>query len=276
MFCDEFIAKDVRVFRLPTLPSHLDPFTAILEILNHACASVFLGLQAMTPTSPSSSTSAKPKKPQALKLLSFADSEENENPCPRSAKAHRSATVKPSSLSSSSNKIKTLKDQIAHSSSSSVPSNVEPQDGTYTKEDLRELQKNTRTLVTPSSSRPNPKPLFEPIIVLKGLVKGNAAKRPSRDSFCPDQETIQAKRERLRLAHPVAPDYISLNCGSNHSAAKGLSDKELEFCGRIVMSREKVDGGRKGFFEEVEKTCMWNNVKKYWDDFAFLIKYFGD
>ncbi|XP_020219031.1 transcriptional repressor ILP1 [Cajanus cajan] len=229
---------------------------------------------ATLPTKPSSAA-AKPKKPQAPKLLSFADDEENENPRPRSAKPQRSATAKPSS----SHKITTLKDRIAHSSSPSVPSNVQPQAGTYTKEALRELQKNTRTLVTPSSSRPDPKPPSEPVIVLKGLVKPVASEPQGRDSddsegeqhkeveaklasvgiqngkdsFFPDQETIKAiraKRERLRLARPAAADYISLDGGSNHGAAEGLSDEEPEFRGRIAMFGEKGDGGRKGVFEE--------------------------
>ena len=76
------------------------------------------------------------------------------------------------------------------------------------------------------------------------------------DSFYPDEETIRAiraKRERLRLARPAAPDYISLDGGSNHGAAEGLSDEEPEFRGRIAMFGEKVDGGKKGVFEEVEE-----------------------
>ncbi|ESW32937.1 hypothetical protein PHAVU_001G030200 [Phaseolus vulgaris] len=217
-------------------------------------------------------SSAKPKKPQAPKLLSFADDEENENPRPRSAKPQRSS--KPSSA----HKITTLKDRIA-SSSPSVPSNVQPQAGTYTKETLRELQKNTRTLVT-SSSRSEPKPPGEPVIVLKGLVKPVASEPQGResdsegdhkevegklgglglhngkDSFFPDEETIKAiraKRERLRQARPAAQDYISLDGGSNHGAAEGLSDEEPEFRGRIAMFGEKVEGGKKGVFEEVEE-----------------------
>ncbi|TKY58921.1 PAX3- and PAX7-binding protein 1 [Spatholobus suberectus] len=236
------------------------------------------------PTLPSKPASAaKPKKPQAPKLLSFADDEEtDENPRPRSSKPHRSATAtKPSS----SHKITTLKDRIGHSSSPSVPSNVQPQAGTYTKEALRELQKNTRTLVTSSSSssRPDPKPSSEPVIVLKGLVKPLASEPQGRDSdsegehkdveaklatvgiqngedsLFPDEETIRAiraKRERLRQARPAALDYISLDGGSNHGAAEGLSDEEPEFRGRIAMFGEKVEGGKKGVFEEAEERRM--------------------
>ncbi|CAJ1807964.1 unnamed protein product [Sphenostylis stenocarpa] len=233
-------------------------------------------------------SSAKPKKPRAPKLLSFADDEENENPRPRSSKPQRS--TKPSS----SHKITALKDRIAHSSSPSVPSNVQPQAGTYTKETLRELQKNTRTLVTSSSSsRPEPKPPAEPVIVLKGLVKpvasepqgresdsegdqkevegklGSLGLQNGKDSFFPDEQTIKAiraKRERLRQARPAAPDYISLDGGSNHGAAEGLSDEEPEFRGRIAMFGEKVEGGKKGVFEGVEERKVDVRFKEEEDD----------
>ncbi|KAL2343419.1 hypothetical protein Fmac_004704 [Flemingia macrophylla] len=133
---------------------------------------------------------------------------------------------------------------------------------------------------TASSSRPNPKPLFEPVIVLKALMKPIAFEPQCRDSnnseeerhkevearvgiqngndsFFPDQETIKAictTRECLRLARPAAPDYISLNGGNNHGAAEGLSDEEPKFRGWIAMFGEKVDGRRKEVFEEVEET----------------------
>ncbi|XP_027928253.1 transcriptional repressor ILP1 [Vigna unguiculata] len=232
-------------------------------------------------------SSAKPKKPQAPKLLSFADDEDNENPRPRSVKPQRS--TKPSSA----HKITTHKDRIA-SSSPSVPSNVQPQAGTYTKETLRELQKNTRTLVTSSSSsRPEPKPPAEPVIVIKGLVKPVASEPQGResdsegddkvvegklgglglhngkDSFFPDEEmikAIRAKRERLRQARPAAPDYISLDGGSNHGAAEGLSDEEPEFRGRIAILGEKVDGGKKGVFEEVEERRVGVRFKEEEED----------
>ncbi|XP_061368013.1 transcriptional repressor ILP1 [Gastrolobium bilobum] len=237
----------------------------------------------------SSAPTAKPKKPQAPKLLSFADDENenengNQNPRPRSSsKPHRSSAA---GKSSSSHKITTLKDRIAHSSSPSVLSNVQPQAGTYTKEALLELQKNTRTLVTSSTSRPpppsssDPKPSSESVIVLKGLVKPLASESQGRDSdsegerreveskfasvgiengkdsLFPDEDTIKAiraKRERLRLSRPAAPDYISLDGGSNHGAAEGLSDEEPEFRGRIAMFGEKVEGGKKGVFEDVDE-----------------------
>lgn len=240
-----------------------------------------------TPSLPSkpSSSAPKPKKPQAPKLLSFADDEndnENENPRPRSSKPHRSGVSK---SSSSSHKITTHKDRISHSPSPSFLSNVQPQAGTYTKEALRELQKNTRTLVTGSTSRPSStssdhKPSSEPVIVLKGLLKPASSEPQGResdsedehkeveakfasvgiqngnDSLIPDEETIKAiraRRERLRQARPAAQDYISLDGGSNHGAAEGLSDEEPEFRGRIALFGEKGEGGKKGVFEDVDE-----------------------
>lgn len=57
-----------------------------------------------------------------------------------------------------------MKDRLAPSSAS-LPSNVQPQAGTYTTETLLELKKNSRTL---ASSRPPPS---EPQIKLKGPIK---------------------------------------------------------------------------------------------------------
>ncbi|XP_021747362.1 transcriptional repressor ILP1-like [Chenopodium quinoa] len=71
-----------------------------------------------------------------------------------------------------------------------------------------------------------------------------------------DQATInaiRAKREKLRQSRAAAPDYISLDSGSNHGAAEGLSDEEPEFQTRIVMFGEKIDGPRKGVFEDVDE-----------------------
>lgn len=260
------------------------------------------------PSKPSSSLSgaAKPKKPQhqAPKLLSFADDEENETPSSRSKRAVSDKSSSRLTKPSSSHKITAAKDRIAHSSSAtaSVTSNVQPQAGTYTKEALRELQKNTRTLASSSRPSSDSKPSSEPIIVLKGLVKpaepvkeakesgsedeeedelkekkadvfrsvkddaqgklasiGIANGKSSSGSLFPDEETIKAiraKRERLRLARPAAPDYISLDGGSNHGAAEGLSDEEPEFRGRIALLGEKIEGAKKGVFEDVDERVM--------------------
>lgn len=78
----------------------------------------------------------------------------------------------------------------------------------------------------------------------------------------PDQATIEAiraKRERLRQSRAAAPDYISLDGGSNHGEAEGLSDEEPEFRGRIAMFGEKkktesaeTKKTKKGVFEDDE------------------------
>ncbi|XP_054824553.1 transcriptional repressor ILP1 isoform X2 [Prosopis cineraria] len=264
------------------------------------------------PSKPSSISGTKPKKPQAPKLLSFADDEENETPSRSKRPVSDKSSSRLAKPSSSSHKMTALKDRIAHSSSAivPVPSNVQPQAGTYTKEALRELQKNTRTLA--SSSRPSSesKPSSEPVIVLKGLVKPaepvkEAPKSDSEDeqdelkekkadffrsvrddaqdklasigltnnknssgSLIPDEETIKAiraKRERLRQARPAAPDYISLDGGSNHGAAEGLSDEEPEFRGRIAMLGQKMEGGKKGVFEDVDERAMNVRLKDIGD-----------
>uniref|UniRef100_A0A0C9RXB3 TSA: Wollemia nobilis Ref_Wollemi_Transcript_6527_3458 transcribed RNA sequence n=1 Tax=Wollemia nobilis TaxID=56998 RepID=A0A0C9RXB3_9CONI len=130
----------------------------------------------------------------------------------------------------------------------SIPSNVQPQAGEYTKEKLLELQKNTRSL---GGSKPAPPPPAPPgnkkahsetVVVLKGLVKPSLQENEKLETEAeaeaeaegerlkedvksrlgamgiesavsiPDQATInaiRAKRERLRQAR-TAPDYIPL------------------------------------------------------------------
>lgn len=39
-------------------------------------------------------------------------------------------------------------------------------------------------------------------------------------------DAIRAKRETLRQSRTAAPNYITLDGGSNHREAEGLSDKE--------------------------------------------------
>ncbi|PSR84923.1 Transcriptional repressor like [Actinidia chinensis var. chinensis] len=248
---------------------------------------------------PTVATSATVKKPPK-KLLSFADDEETDSsPISRpSVKSSSSSSrcTKPS-LSSSSHKLSSSKDRLklslssSSSSSSSLPSNVQPQAGTYTKEALLELQKNTKTLAA-SRPLPPPPPSSEPVIVLKGLVKpsinsepneideleeeggigksGSLYRREKEDAIAkfgsiglgksiPDQATInaiRAKRERLRQSRAAAADYISLDGGSNHGEAEGLSDEEPEFQGRIGFFGEKVEGGKKGVFEDVDERVM--------------------
>ncbi|KAJ0094651.1 hypothetical protein Patl1_14944 [Pistacia atlantica] len=160
--------------------------------------------------------------------------------------------------------------------------------GTYTKEALLELQKNTKTLAAPSSKPP---PSSEPTIVLKGLLKPQNSTffedKPSRVSsdsdsdnkddtekrfasmgiakgkdLIPDKATIEAiraKRERMRLSRGrAAPDYISLEGGSDQRlGGEDLSDEEPEFPRRVAMFGEKLESDKKnmkkGVFEDEEE-----------------------
>ncbi|KAJ4842451.1 hypothetical protein Tsubulata_032799 [Turnera subulata] len=193
------------------------------------------------PPPPSSSSKPKPKK-----LLSFADDEDENDAVaikPPKSSSSSSRLAKPSAASSSSHKLTSSKERLPPPSS-----NVQPQAGTYTKEALLQLQKNTRTLAyskpPPSSSTPTPPPppnQQPPKIILKGLLKPsshqdadglyvddsdgggpNHARQDDDDdaddenSFIPDEEIIKkirAKRERMRLSRKSssAPDYISLD-----------------------------------------------------------------
>ncbi|KAL8549383.1 hypothetical protein ACS0TY_008278 [Phlomoides rotata] len=122
-------------------------------------------------TTNKASTTNKPKKPSsqppAKSLLSFADDDEESpfsRPPPKPSSSSSSRLSK-----SSAHKLSSSKDRIApHPPSSSIPSNVQPQAGVYTKEALLELQKNTKTLAAPARK---PKPDPEPVVVLKGLIK---------------------------------------------------------------------------------------------------------
>lgn len=84
------------------------------------------------------------------------------------------------------------------------------------------------------------------------------------DSSFPDQamiNAIRAKRERLRQSRAAAPDFISLDGGSNHGLSEGLSDEEPEFQGRIAMFGEKLEGGKKGVFEAVDERVVDGGLK---------------
>ncbi|OVA19461.1 GC-rich sequence DNA-binding factor [Macleaya cordata] len=262
---------------------------------------------ATRPSSKESATKTKKHHNQAPKLLSFADEEDEETPSrPSSSSSNKqkpSSRLSKSSLSSSSShKITSIKDRLSSSSTNSsssslLPSNVQPQAGEYTKEKLRELQKNTRTLASSRTAA------SEPVLVLKGLIKpisdlddkensreneelderelkdrrdkddaenrlasmGIGKTRDSSDSSIPDQATInaiRAKRERLRQSRAAAPDYISLDGGSNHGAAEGLSDEEPEFQGRIALLGDKTDGVKKGVFETVDGKGIGPDLRK--------------
>ncbi|KAJ9190640.1 hypothetical protein P3X46_001820 [Hevea brasiliensis] len=241
-----------------------------------------------------SSSSSKPKK-----LLSFADDEDDDTPSSRISSSKSSASQKPSSRltkPSSSHKLTASKDRLPPTPSSTA-SNVFPQAGTYTKEALLELQKNTRTLAKPTSSalKTPSSSTSEPKIILKGLLKpaqedpvsqtlkqsqqlgseeedqqpedsnrNDAENRlaslglgKSKDySLIPDEETIKkirAKRERMRQSRAAAPDYISLDGGSNHGAVEGLSDEEPEFRTRIAMiGKKETSSSSHGVFEDFD------------------------
>ncbi|KAM3739261.1 hypothetical protein ACB098_08G011600 [Castanea mollissima] len=225
-------------------------------------------------------TTGRSAKPKPKKLLSFADDED------ASVATSKKTTSNSSSRPTTKHKITSLRDRQS-ATATTTSSNVQPQAGTYTKEALLELQKNTRTLA-PS------RPASEPIVVLKGLVKPSSEQelddeeedrrnaedteaklaslgigKPTRDSSSfPDQATInaiRAKRERLRQSRAAAPDYISLDGGSNHGEAEGLSDEEPEFRGRIAMFGEKKTDMvtmKKGVFEDVDESGIDVNFGK--------------
>lgn len=210
---------------------------------------------------------SKPKKPSGSNLLSFADDEE----APENLTRSKPSSSRPDKPVFSSRKASAVKDRSAPPP---LPaSNVLPQAGTYTKEALLELRKNTRTIA--SSSKPDPKP--EPVIVLKGLLKPQAlaeekAEKPrdERESEIEDDledkildqariEAIRAERERKRQSRE-APMFIALESGrsTSHRAAEleELSDDELEFQGRIPVFGERNDGVKKGVFESFHERSV--------------------
>lgn len=227
----------------------------------------------------------KPRKPS---LLSFADDESVDVITPISRnrpsipkQKHNSSSSSSSRLSSSSSnhKLTSAKERKALTSSS-LPSNVQPQAGVYTKEALLELQKNTKTL----GRAPPPS---EPVVVLKGTIKpvlidnnSNANSlvnnklddnvNDENDDSDDDGETmnqamidaIRAKRERLRQSRAAAPDFIALDTGSNHGEAEGLSDEEPEFQGRIALIGEKRNDVKKGVFEDVAADMSRTTVRR--------------
>ncbi|GMI90268.1 increased level of polyploidy1-1D [Hibiscus trionum] len=240
-----------------------------------------------TAPAPQKPSSLKPAAKKPLKLLSFADDENEEETTKSSSKREKPFSSR-FPKSSSSHKITSVKDRknpSSSSSSSSLLSNVQPQAGTYTKEALLELQKNTRTLAAPSSRATSVS--SEPKVVLKGLLKPQSQILNSQQdnvpqqkldkddaesrlatmsigkgvdldsSAFPDQATIdaiKAKKDRARKSFgKPAPDYISLDGGNHHGGiAEELSDEEeSEFRGRLFG-----ESGKKGVFEVVEERAM--------------------
>lgn len=131
-------------------------------------------------------TKPKSSKPEGPKRLSFADDEEEEG-------GATAAPRRPSKPVPSIHKLSSAKERSKTSPlAPSIPSNVQPQTGEYTKERLLELQKNARPLgsmprpkPTPSFSEPpkpqKPDPPAEPVIILKGLVKPVSTATPGQE-----------------------------------------------------------------------------------------------
>ncbi|CAN0877529.1 Transcriptional repressor ILP1 [Linum grandiflorum] len=250
---------------------------------------------------PSSSSASKPKK-----LLSFADDEGDEDAItplnhPSLSKSSSSSRRKPPPPSSgsgssssrlgrpsSAHKLTASRDRTPLSSPATT-SNVLPQAGTYTREAILELKKNTRTLAKPS---PKPSASSEPRIILRGLLKPAAPspnqtldtqlddddddgegedvadantrlasiglrKSVSHDDY-PDPETIRkirAEREKKRQSRASAADFIPLN-GPSHAGAEGSSDdEELEHRTRVAMVGKKESKSH-GVFEDVDHVSM--------------------
>ncbi|KAF3560726.1 hypothetical protein DY000_02019459 [Brassica cretica] len=208
---------------------------------------------------------AKPKKLPASetkkKLLSFADDEEGDED------GLFRVTVKPKNsrdrIKSSSRSSHRLNSSTVEHRPSSSSSNVLPQAGSYTKEALLELQRNTRTL---PHSRPSAS--TEPKVVLKGLIKPQEEQesltdvvrqvsdldfdeedRPD-DAFF-EQAVIEARAKREKMRQPrstPAPDFISLDCSTtNRSAVEVLSDEDTDFQGGFISALPHKGNGKAVF-----------------------------
>ncbi|XP_072957897.1 LOW QUALITY PROTEIN: transcriptional repressor ILP1-like [Typha angustifolia] len=175
---------------------------------------------------------AKPKssKPQGPKRLSFADDEEEEED---GSFALPSLPTRKFSSAASVHKLSASKDRSKSLSSvPPIPSNVQPQTGEYTKERLRELQKNAR----PLGSLPKPQTTMsfsetksqksdrtaEPVIVLKGLMKPmtTTSTRPEEEKESTAQEKEEEEEEEEQGDRddtekgrklPVIPDQATIN-----------------------------------------------------------------
>ncbi|XVF86181.1 hypothetical protein PTKIN_Ptkin18bG0019600 [Pterospermum kingtungense] len=232
----------------------------------------------ITTTAAKSPSSSKPAAKKPPKLLSFADDENEEEitklPSNRNRDKEREKSSR-FSKPSSAPKLNSIKDR---KNPSPLPSNVQPQAGTYTKEALLELQKNMRTLAAPSSRAPSVS--SEPKIVLKGLLKPQSQvdnlleEKLDKDdaesrlatiaigkeldldsSSIPDQATIdaiKAKKDSVRKSFArSAPDYIPLESGSNQE----FSDEE-------EPERLFGESGKKGVFQVVEERALSGISKK--------------
>ncbi|CAF2119003.1 unnamed protein product [Brassica napus] len=208
---------------------------------------------------------AKPKKLPASdtkkKLLSFADDEEEDEAGPLRV------TVKPKNsrdrIKSSSRYSHRLNSSTIEHRPSSSSSNVLPQAGSYTKEALLELQRNTRTL---PYSRPSAS--TEPKVVLKGLIKPQQEQESltdvvrqvsdldfdeegEEDRLDFDQAVIEARAKREKMKQPrsaPAPDFVSLDCSTtNRSAVEVLCDEDTDFQGGFISALPHKGNGKAVF-----------------------------
>ncbi|CAI9096290.1 OLC1v1032392C1 [Oldenlandia corymbosa var. corymbosa] len=191
------------------------------------------------------SAAAKPPKsatPVPKSRLSFADDEEDADATPvfrPSSSNSRLSKPLPSS-SSSHHKLTSSKDRKSVSAlRSSIPSNVQPQAGTYTLESLRELQKNTKSFASsrtafpeaklkPETTKPN-----EPVIVLKGLLKPSVPSDPDEEIEPLDQFENDEQKDSL------SGDEATVRMAPIGSG-KGSRDKNKD-SGDFIMDQASID-----------------------------------
>ncbi|KAG2334405.1 hypothetical protein Bca52824_005585 [Brassica carinata] len=231
----------------------------------------------------STSSSSKPEKLPASvtkkkKLLSFADDDDEEG---EEEDGPLRVTAKPKNTRDRSKSSHTLNSStVEHRPSSSSSSNVLPQAGSYTKEALLELQRNTRTL---PYSRPSAS--TEPkVVVLKGLIKPQHEQESLTDVVRqvsdldfdeegeedrPDfeQAAIEARAKREKMRQPrttPAPDFISLDCSTtNRSAVEVLSDEDADdFQGGFISALPHKGNGKADDDDEEEKLWEEEQLKK--------------
>lgn len=197
-------------------------------------------------------TISKPKKPLTTvpkSLLSFADDEEEESPFATRAPSSTSRVPRPSSSSSSSqhhklSSTKERKDRIVGGHASSLPSNVQPQAGTYTKEALLELQKNTRTLAPSRPARSDVKPKAEttanePVIVLRGLVKPNVIADTDGET---DRKEVDSDSEEKNNFKKGERDEATVRMGS--MALGNDFGEKTDVSGSVIPDKATIEAIR--------------------------------
>jgi hypothetical protein len=225
-----------------------------------------------TTTTTTTTTTARPTKPKPKKLLSFADDEDAaETPSSRSTTASRSKRTSNSSSrptkpsSSSGHKITTHRDRQSHSSTtSSTLSNVQPQAGTYTKEALLELQKNTRTLgpSRPASSElvivlnddeDDEEKIWEEEQFRKGLGKrmddGTSRVAVTASSVVPVVQSVQQQQQKF-----VYPAMPSVSGGPSIGGAIGVS----QGLDAMISIPQQAEIAKKALQDNVRRLKVWN------------------